>query len=815
MFTKFVNRTKEFEFLEIRGQDVGVGTNTVMLCGESGVGKSELARNFLDRKAELYPTIKVPIQQAEKDSYSAGYYLTKLAKEMHDHARKDKRIYSLEDFLRKSASASVLVKKIGTNFKTDLSAFVPFSNTAKSVWDLVFASGDFDASAFFQSTHSDILLTIYEYVLHECSRHSMIVNIENVQNIDYRSLELLTSIIRSSNNCLYLLEFTEDSATGYHFSELVSILQENNITVDFLPVAPLSLEDVKRLIDEQPNLTWEVLKNSYVNWNGNMRLIVDVLAKLRYGLPVKGVKVVDILSATIEHIDVLKNAELFLLTIIAVHHEPVEINLLKRLTTFKEALAYVLDVDSILSALENRYLIKKSAGTVMLAHDSIAVALHKLSRSGLFSIIGQRFWLNTYEQLLDERDIFLSRGWLLMKVLYFSSLLTLDAKVFGLLDLINQEALKSRDPEKMIGYVADVRLNLFQKDTIKHHDLLLRLDHWLIEIWLKLGHSQKSWEILLQLNDNAKVFRLLKAMLMEQIGKHGDAIGFCESELSTAITGSNYELALRLVKLVTNYDIGNKSLSSAEFFDLYRNDSYVNLFEYGFLLRNAELVFNYVDGLPYYLESISHFERFGAKRQAAFSRITYGVHLGLTGKYRQAEEQFLQAEDELGDEITEKHTLWNNLAVLELSRGITNGNAEELLRQALVTASGDFDRFTIAMNYLILMDFKNQDSDAEMAISTMLKILEQPSFANKEILRYAFFDLHKYYEKTGNAVLAGHWRKRIDELGMEETPIWRFWLYGVHIPENDEEYFLSLQDRAISFLCNWNMEYDSSLMRYE
>ena len=70
-----------------------------------------------------------------------------------------------------------------------------------------------------------------------------------------------------------------------------------------------------------------------MNWNVNMRLVVDVLAKLQYGLPVRGLDAINIQSVTKEHINSLRTSEFSLLTVIAIHQEPAERNLLKRLTS--------------------------------------------------------------------------------------------------------------------------------------------------------------------------------------------------------------------------------------------------------------------------------------------------------------------------------------------------------------------------------------------------------------------------------------------------------------------------------------------------
>jgi tetratricopeptide (TPR) repeat protein len=816
MLVKFVNRHKEFEFLKTQSNFSNKKSNTVLICGESGIGKSELTKNFLSQNKNLMPSIKVSIQQAEKNAYSAGYYITKLAKALHICSENDERVRSLSKFLKQRKSSEIVFKRVTENLVADLVSTIPLSNSIKIISDIALSKGEFDLSKFFESTDSDILITLYDYVRAECKRTPLTINMENIQSMDSYSLELLIKIIKDSTNCLYILEFTDNDNSGYTFSEIITEFENNEIKIETLPVLPLTINDVKKVIEDHPNVTWDLIQNSYVNWNGNMRLLVDLLAKLKYGLPLELKVNLDLNSATYDHLNLLSGSELFILTVIQIHKEPVQKSLLDKILLYKEAFQFVFDLQSILQKLEEHSLIKYLKDEIVLAHDSIEINLIKVDKYNLFSIIGQRFWLDTYERLLISEDVFTSRGWRLMKVLYFVSLLNLDSKIYSLLSLINEEALRSRDPEKMISYVQDVKIGLIQKDSIRYKERINQINFWLVELYYKIGNAKKAWKNLSEIDQYSKKFSVLKAILLEQIGNHSEAITFCSHELELSNEENlNYNLSLSLVRLVTYFDIGEIELTKREFEKLYKIKKYRNILEYGFLLRNAELVFSYKDSLPYYKKSITHFKKHNAIRQAAFSRITYGVHLGLVGNYKEAKKQFNLAEKELGNVISERHSLLNNLAVLLIFQKKINSNADELLRQAMLTASSDFERLTITMNFLVFMDWKDNRQEVEGAINIILLILKKPTFASKEIIRYAFYNIYKYYKRIGNVQLTELYRNKIDELNLTETPIWKFWLYNEPISEEDEEFHLSVIDRSISFLCNWNMEYDSSLMHYE
>jgi len=815
MSIRFVNRSKEFEFLQAQKNFIGIKNSVVLLCGNSGVGKSELTKRFIQYSNKDIPSLKVSIQQAEKNTYDAGYYLTKLARTIHEQSNIDSRINSLSDFFKENKLNNVIVKKFWENFKTDILSSIPLSNTIKGIADLFSNEGEFEVKNFFESTHSDILLALFEYVRNECMRTNLIINIENIQSIDRRSLELIIPIIKFSNNCLFLLEFTDNDDTGYTFYDITSQFEDQEIICEILPIKPLNIQDVQKLIEGQPGISWQLIEKAYLDWNGNMRSMVDLLTKVKYGLPLDSQLTIDINSATLYHLHSLSSSEIFTLVTILAHTEPVHISLLNNLITYNESMKYIIDVHAILITLEEHLLITRSKDEIALAHDSIAQNLTSTYKFDLYIVVAQRFWLDTYEKLLRIEDLFTSRGWILMKVLYFVSLLHNDSRIYELLAEVSNEALRSRDPEKMLRYVEDVRDGLVKKDQMKYSNKILQLNYWLVELYYKVGNSSDAWRILSKINDNSRKYNVLRAILLEQVGYHSDAIDVCNNELESLNTWEpNYELALRLVRLVTNYDIGNTKYTADQFEFLYENPQYKDLFEYGFLLRNAELVFNYCDSLPYYQKSITHFLNHGAVRQAAFSRITYGVHLGLVGQYNLARDQFRLAEKQLGDVISERHSLLNNLAVLLLFEKKINSNADELLRTAMLTAVNDFERLTIVMNYLVFMDWNDKRTEVELSISSILKILEKPTFASKEIIRYVYFNLYKYFDRIGDENKSIDFIRKINELNLVETPIWKFWLYNEPIAETDDEYFLSAIDRPISFLCNWNMEYDSHLMQY-
>ena len=315
---------------------------------------------------------------------------------------------------------------------------------------------------------------------------------------------------------------------------------------------------------------------------------------------------------------------------------------------------------------------------------------------------------------------------------------------------------------------------------------------------------------------NSNKIKIIKGVILEETGRQKEAIALVNKELKKKreINPSVF-LALKLIQMISYYDLREYEKCNSEFFSLIRNATYADLYEYGFLLRNAELVLSYKESLPYFQESTKVFEKFGDLKQAAISRITYGVHLGLIGKLNEAAKQLRIAKSELADFPTYKHVVLNNQAVVLLFQKDSSNKVAELLAEALITANLDFDKVVILINYLVLMDWRNEDTKAIQAISSIEKILVNPSFADKEIIRYAYFDIYKYYERKMDNDLAIIYRNKIDSLRLPITPIWDFFLNGKPIPVDDKEYFRSTINRAISYISCWTIDADSILKHYK
>ncbi|WP_068689775.1 hypothetical protein [Culturomica massiliensis] len=397
--------------------------------------------------------------------------------------------------------------------------------------------------------------------------------------------------------------------------------------------------------------------------------------------------------------------------------------------------------------------------------------------------------------------------------MYFASQLNLDNVIVSYLNEIYIEALKAKYPESIIEYVLIVRQKL--KKTTPSRE---KIDAWLISLYYNLACSEKAYEIIKDTNNHSSLINLITILVLEDIGKKEEALSLCEFELnSNNHQNINYELALRSTRLMINYVIGNYDIALQEYTELYNNPKYCNLFEYGFVLRNAELIYSetsFQDSLAPIWESVKHFQKYKAFKMEAYSRITYGVQSALMGRFSIALRQFKIAGNLLQNVVIERHSILNNISVVHLYQGNYNNEIKENINRAISLSQRDFDKTALYMNYLALLDWREENEEAKSVISTLLTRLDQRTFSSVELTAGCYYNISKFYEKIGDINNAEKYIELIYKLPLIINNIWSFRLYNKPIQHNDNDYIESTVNRCLSFISNWNLEVDNSLMQY-
>jgi hypothetical protein len=809
----FINRNKDITFLK-REYESLVSNKVLILESVSGVGKSELTKKFLIGLSDVI-SLKIDIKQHGRKSYEDGYFLQRIGESLDELSQQYSEVNSILDF-QKSFKSSIINNRIINLAKNEVLHLVPGGKTIQEIADKTFGLGDYSKKNLFNSLKSENIIMVKDYIIQEFKTKQIVLNIENIQSIDDYSLDLLSEILQNCKQTFFILEFTRNDSEGYSYDFLLNFFEKSCRNITSYSLEPLQSVDLQRIIKQNPIISWELIKNSYTNWDGNLRPLVDIFARLKYNQnkPTNSSNKISLINGTSSHINSLSKSELFLLIIIIIHNEPVEKNLLKHLLTFSSTLSYIIDIEIILKSLNDRLLIKINNHLVEIYHDSITESIKANPNFTLFQQIGIKFWYFVYDEIIENGDIFISKSVKLQRILYFSTLLNNDEKIFSLLDEIARYAISSRSPERLIEYVLNIRTRLLEEKFHLEKKQLKKIELWVIELYHRIGHATSALNIIKSSQFSDNKFTILAAILNEEIGNQYKAIEICNSNLRICRDQkSNYAFALNLVKLASFAGIGKNKEKMKLFGRLYNDGTFKTMYEYGFLLRNSELLYSSQDALPYLKKSIQIFEKFHSPRQVAFSRNSYAFHLARIGFLTKAKAELKIAEEILCLESSERHTIFNNYAAIMLYEHRIDEEVEAMLRHAKLSADMDFDLLTIHSNLLILADKRKEDEKAKQIIKIITKILLKPTFSNKEIIRQVYFNIVQFHKTRSNTRQMNQYYNKIDDLNLYNSPLWNYWLYNGKKPEGLDS-FQANYNHSIAFLSHWHIDFDSNLMNY-
>jgi len=693
----FINRETELALFKREFATTSREHNRVIfLVAPSGFGKSEFTEKLLsDVHRALAVKVRIPAN-IEGDAP----FIRELGGELNRLSKAQAAVINAADFLGGVKSSRVARMHDSSLLRDSGSSGVGLRivPAIARIYDRKANAGEYDFELLLRDSSPQSLLKIFEYVRYVFTQQALCIAIENVQVIDNTSERMLQDILAEPRGHFVILEYTPGKTAVHDVSDLEKRFSGRGNETKRVWLEPLRAEEIVRRagMHLDPNTTAEL----YASFDGNLKNLTDFILVRQTSAELAGVVAGPSLhNGTAELVRSQRSAAQIVLALIVAHRSNVSHEALRSLYVhgpqFREA---HIDVEHALTDLEHNQLIRTDRGRIEPDHDSVAAEVEK-SLSGQLTL-ACRAWASYYREKLETRDFAeSSRDQVLDRLFSFYARI---------------------DPSKLQPLLGDIRLAALSSFTLKRAEMLLqRVEDSLAGFDASLPyHEALRWELIdtyydAGLYDRAlgalhrvrtKLMRrtVMHAAVLDRVDRHAESVRLIHSALSTtARRHDSFELSLKLIEMICYRSMNDYAACARVYTEIGSIREYRTLPEYGFYLRNAEIVLPVADSIPLLEESVALFERLRHDSAEAQSRIALGMELTRLGRLDEAKMQIDRAESLLAERRLDWHIIYNNRAVLTLYRGGADlETLDELLRKAYLTANIAFDRVAIDNNRL-------------------------------------------------------------------------------------------------------------------
>ncbi len=808
----FINRYEET--VELNKYLFAEQNITLFVEGASGLGKSRFVSQAFNELNSL--SIKIEVPNNDNKRHSAGTYLYSLAKSIDELAKDSKSDSSYDDIeLYQRSLAPNLKHRLQTAIKKDIAKITPVKHIAETLLDQADRTSNYTREQLFDSNTSEVHQFLIEYVTTQLQKENVFVGVENVQCIDDYSLECLLNIA-SFHNVRFVYEYTTEleEADVWQLAELKRKLISKGLLCDSIVIEPIGVEEFKDYFEKNQDIAWSLISSAFKDWKGSLRPLNDIIAeelneqKVREALSPLQNSNCDPTLISSYRLKELSKAEQLIFTIICCHPEPAREDLIKLAIKDPSICRICFDINGLLSKLHNKGFIKQVHNEWQPTDDSISAIWLKDPVSQRYKAIAYSFWFHEYQSLLNGNDIFVSKSMVLQRLLYFSTV-TKSHYILEVLEQITDISLTQNDPRMIVDYVKNVRSKL-SLESLKESDHYI---DWWMSIYLHtIGCPKDSLEVLVSITNKTVPKMLLNAILLEELGEQQKALRICKEYLALEQTSNRTKFCFELVRIACFRGLGSMNLCRSLFDKLLTEKAFQDYREYGFLLRNAELVLSSEEAIPYLKQSANHFENHSYPRAAGFSWLTCSFHQARIGLLKEAKKSIHYANELLSGVVSERHSLLNNEAAIDIYAGHESKETKDSLLSAMSTATNDFERLVILSNLLVVNLKMRQLEVAEDLIEPIEAILETPTFSDRQIFLPVLYNVMKFYHLNNESEVAEHIKTRMLDLNLPLNNVWKHRLSDLAFNElTKEEKHVINSGYGICFISHWHIDFDNEL----
>lgn len=761
------------EILEILNKPAD-NNKIIYLTGISGVGKTGFVKKLSQSSLLTHAILSVKISKSSVETIENLQYFNALYKTVTYYAKNKMFDSVLSPAQQNMRSIKSLRRVFFSIFKSKsgLSDMEPLSEPAE------------DASVVRKK----------DYLIYVLKKNDIIIDIENIQNVDTQSLELIKDIIYESQNRTFIFEYTLTNSNYSHFENQYKEFREICSDISCYKIEKMDFLIAKNLAPADINIDIEEVRMLYEKSNGNLMEII--LANEHSNESESNINT---------NIKKLSKKEKYILFIIFLNDAPIEYDDLAVMVieNDNEIRLDFEELKSLINILCQKKILIKENDIIKIKHDSIIDALQMYMQSPIL-YCAYITLKNYYNDNLETKKISIEK--LLSLYLRFS-----DQDLLILLPRIKEFVLDMKYPDLIIE-----KLDLF-RNQILHSSAngfygIYSLTQTIVEICLykKMGNiAQKNLDLIY---DDTNAYHIaLQAQiysLQETMAAH-DALCDLVQGLQE---GSRLKLICEICFLYLKMKLLPAKSAKKYGEKLINNELYPQYIEYAYLLRNyAELSDDTEECRQLYGQALDRFKSKKMYHDMAAVYLSLSMITAYIGDIAQSR-QYIEDAIKLDSRELSLCYILNNKSVLELLDNTYSNTTEKNLRNALLLCVSRYEKLIVNANLLIFYCLTNNFSEATR-IANIIEESNYLDFQYEEFLHIIYQNLYYYYDlfKHNNDKRQYYYDQILNLVNSPKTKeSTKFLASGMnHLIKTD--YFYAQFPFRADFLGYWEFTVDSDL----
>lgn len=770
----FCNRHKETDEILSYVNSQKSNNQIIILVGKTGVGKSGLAKMLIGTKLNGRTSIQVHVSKNSPDTIENLYYINALYRAFIKLAKE--RFF---DDLPTPSQQGLL----------NLPNLIRFG--VKVFWSKVIGNDN----KLYEPADEGSVIQKRNYIVHLLGKRNCIVNIDNIQNIDSHSFEVIKNILQKVEHTILFLEYTLESDHGLvQFYSFYNECQQFNADVRVFKIEKLDFDEVKKIAPKE--VPENRLRSIYQKSEGN--LIPVLLSDCSMD------EFEDPINFQLSHMN--KNEKL-LVNLIFLNDGEIECSFLYSLLLTSNSLPPLSEptVKSMVANLIQGNIIERVDNSLRILHDSIINELERQEANPSLFLAFQALKEAYSEQLsncLDECTV----EHLFSLLLRFS-----DEDILLLFPHIRQLIVSYKYPHSMISKLTHFREALIEKGSINYHTLY-EFSISMVALCIELGFPAEAQNNLALIYSEKNAYhRTLQVAIYsldlsgcESIEKAEQLVAMAETPREK-LTMELFLLSARMAKLPSI-----QSLSIIQ--ELLSRPEYQKMFEYAYLLRDyAELIANYDRSLRIYGRVLRRYANAGREDLFGEIYVSMSMFSAYKGKLKAAQ-KLLERAEKCGN--VPMRYLLNNNAVINILEGAYDSHTVSNLNDALLITGDTYEKCIVKSNLLVCYTLLNNRECAAAIYDSFIEE-DYSLFSYEEFLHIIYQNMIFYHQSFGEPVQAECFKNKVKRLLAtlsSNSMSYRLATLQLSGQVSSTEFYSNFPFR-VDFLGNWSLEISRDLER--